>query len=268
MPAHRQEFSCNGSGLRLPERIRPTVDIQSKAEAFATTHWSLVLTARGHSAAAEKALEELCRIYWRPLYAFARRQGWDLEEARDLTQGFFELLLKRRDFDAARREKGRLRSYLLVSFKHFLGGERRREMTIKRGYGRWLIPLEELHATERAGLPADGLVDSLSADRLYQRRWASTLIEHVLRRLKNEYRATGNALLFDSLKLLLPDEPDAPSRPEIAARLRMTDNALRQAFHRFRHRYQMLLREEIGHTVAHPAEIEDELRQLIVALRS
>jgi RNA polymerase sigma-70 factor (ECF subfamily) len=268
MLANKQEISWNESGWRSAARVPPALNIQSRADAFATTHWSLVLAAQGQTAAAEAALEELCRIYWRPLYAFARRQACDSEEARDLTQGFFELLLKRRDFDAARKEKGRLRSYLLVSFKHFLGGERRREMTIKRGHGQWLIPLEELHATERAGLPVDGLVDSLSADRLYQRRWASTLIEHVLKRLKNEYRATGNALLFDSLKLLLPDEPDAPSRPEIAARLGMTDNALRQAFHRFRHRYQLLLREEIGHTVADPSEIEDELRQLIVVLRS
>jgi len=103
---------------------------------------------------------------------------------------------------------------------------------------------------------------------LYERRWALTLIEHVLKRLKTEYGATGNAFLFDSLKLLLPDEPDAPSRAEIAGRLGMTDNALRQAFFRFRHRYQILLREEIGHTVADPREIEDELRQLIVSLRS
>jgi RNA polymerase sigma-70 factor (ECF subfamily) len=242
--------------------------MQSQAAAFATTHWSLVLIAQGQSAGAEEALEELCRIYWLPLYAFARREGSGPEEARDLTQGFFELLLKRRDLDSARSEKGRLRSYLLVSFKHFLGGERRREMTIKRGHGQWLIPLEELHATERAGLPEGGLVDSLSADRLYQRRWALALIEHVLKRLKKEYRATGNAVLFDSLKQLLPDELDAPSRGEIAARLGMTDNALRQAFHRFRHRYQMLLREEIGHTVADPSEIEDELRHLIAVLRS
>src|SRR5262245_14978389 len=268
MLAHKQEIACNGSGLRSPERIHPTLNIQSKADAFATTHWSLVLIAQGQSAAAEAALEELCRIYWRPLYAFARRQGCDPEEARDLTQGFFELLLTRRDLDTARKEKGRLRSYLLVSFKHFLGGERRREMTIKRGRGQWLIPLEELHAVERAGVPAGELVDSSSADRLYQRRWASTLIEHVLKRLKKEYRSTGNAVLFDSLKLLLPDEPDPPSRTKIAARLGMTDNALRQAFYRFRHRYQMLLREEIGHTVADPGEIEDELRHLIAVLRS
>jgi len=268
MVANKQEISYNGSGLSSRRKVLPTADVQTKADAFATTHWSLVSIAQGQSAGAEEALEELCRIYWRPLYAFARRQGSDPEEARDLTQGFFQLLLTRRDLEAVRREKGRLRSYLLVSFKHFLGGERRREMTIKRGHGQWLIPLEELHATERAHLPAGGLVDSSSADRLYQRRWALALIEHVLKRLKNEYGATGNAFLFDSLKLLLPDEPDAPSRGEIAARLGMTDNALRQAFHRFRHRYQMLLREEIGHTVADPREIEDELRQLIVVLRS
>lgn len=268
MLANKQEISCNGSGLSSLRRVLPTANVQTNADAFATTHWSLVLIAQGQSAAAEEALEELCRIYWRPLYAFARRQGSDPEEARDLTQGFFQLLLTRRDLDAARREKGRLRSYLLVCFKHFVGGERRREMTIKRGHGQWLIPLEELHATEGASLPAGGLVDSLSADRLYQRRWALALIEHVLKRLKKEYRTTGNAFLFDSLKQLLPDEPDAPSRAEIAARLGMTENALRQAFHRFRHRYQMLLREEIGHTVADPGEIEDELHHLIAVLRS
>ncbi len=226
------------------------------------------MAAQGESPAAEEALEKLCRIYWRPLYAFARRQGYDSEEARDLTQGFFQLLLTRRDLDSAHREKGRLRSYLLVSFKHFLAGERRREMIIKRGYGQWLIPFEELHATERAKPAFAGLVDLLSADRLYERRWALTLIEQVLKRLKEEYRATGNALLFDSLKQLLPDEPEATSRAEIAAKLGMTDNALRQAFHRFRHRYQTLLREEIGHTVSDPSEFEDELRHLIAVLRS
>lgn len=240
---------------------------QNGAVAFATTHWSIVLDAQSESPTAQEALEKLCRIYWRPLYAFARRQGCDPDEARDLTQGFFQLLLTRRDLDTVRREKGRLRSFLLVSFKHFMGGERRREMTLKRGHGKWMIPLEELHATERS-TPASGeLVDSLTADRVYERRWAVTLMEQVLKRLKEEYRATGNALLFDSLKQLLPDEPGAPSRAEIAAGLGMTDNALRQAFHRFRHRYQILLREEIGHTVATGCEIEDELRHLIAALR-
>ena len=249
-------------------RGKSGLGMQIETAEFATTHWSLVLAAQGYSSEAEEALEKLCRIYWRPLYALARRQGSDPEEARDLTQGFFQLLLTRRDFDAARKEKGRLRSYLLISFKHFMGGERRRAMTIKRGYGQWLIPLEELRATEAADPAFSGLVDSLSPDRLYERRWAVTLIDEVLKRLKEEYRATGNALLFDSLKQLLPDQTGAPSRSEIAARLGMTDNALRQAFHRFRHRYRLLLREEIGHTVSDPGEIEDELRHLIAVLRS
>jgi RNA polymerase sigma-70 factor (ECF subfamily) len=248
--------------------MKAACSMQTEAAAFATTHWSLVVIAQGQSPAAEEALEKLCRIYWRPLYAFALRQGCDSEEARDLTQGFFQLLLSRRDLETVRKEKGRLRSYLLVAFKHFLTDERRREMTIKRGGGQWLIPLEELLATERVEPAFGGLVDSVTADRLYERRWALALIEHVLKRLKKEYRATGNALLFDSLKQLLPDEPESPSRAKVAARLAMTDNALRQAFHRFRHRYQLLLREEIGNTVDHPSEIEDELRHLIAVLRS
>ena len=112
------------------------------------------------------------------------------------------------------------------------------------------------------------MTDTLSADQLYERRWALALMDQVLRRLKDEYRATGNEALFDWLKQLLPDELGAPRRPEIAAKLGMTDNALRQAFHRFRHRYQMLLREEIGQTVADAREIKDELRHLISVLRT
>ena len=238
---------------------------ENKAFAFTTTHWSVVLEAQGPSPAARQALEKLCRTYWRPIYGFVRRQGVGHEEAEDLTQGFFALLLERRDLDAVRREKGRLRSYLLTSVKHFLASEKRRAMAIKRGKGQRLVPLEELSAIERTEMePAD----PLSADRLYERRWAWTLMEQVLRRLKDEYRAAGNAALFDWLKQLLPDEPGAPSRAEIAARLGMTENAVRQAFHRFRHRYQVLLRQEISHTVAVASDIEDELRHLIAVLRS
>jgi RNA polymerase sigma factor (sigma-70 family) len=233
--------------------------------AFNTTHWSVVLQAQGQSPAAQEALEKLCRTYWRPVYGFIRRQGTRPEEAEDFTQGFFALLLERRDFDAVRKEKGRLRSYLLTSLKHFLASEQRRAMTVKRGKGQPLIPLEELSAIERAEVePAD----LLSADRLYERRWALTLMEQVLRRLKDEYHTAGNAALFDWLKQLLPDEPGAPSRAEIATRLGMTENAVRQALHRFRHRYQLLLREEISHTVAFASDIEDELRHLITVLRT
>jgi DNA-directed RNA polymerase specialized sigma24 family protein len=232
---------------------------------FATTHWSVVLEAQGQSPAAREALEKLCRTYWRPVYGFIRRQGTRPEEAEDLTQGFFSLLLERRDFDSVRKEKGRLRSYLLTSLKHFLVSEQRRAITAKRGKGQRLIPLEELSANERLELES---ADAVSADRLYERRWALTLMEQVLRRLKEEYCTAGNSALFDSLKQLLPDEPGAPSRAELASQLGMTDNALRQAFHRFRHRYQLLLREEISHTVAIASDVEDELRHLIAVLRT
>jgi len=227
---------------------------------FSTTNWSVVLEAQGRSPAAQEALEKLCHTYWRPVYSFIRREGTGHEEAEDLTQAFFALLLQRRNFDDVRKEKGRLRSYLLTSLKHFLVSQHRRAVTVKRGKGQQPVPLEELAAIEPA--------DHLSADRIYERRWALTLMEQVLRRLKDEYYIAGNAALFDSLKQLLPDEPGAPSRAEIASQLGMTDNAVRQALHRFRHRYQFLLREEISHTVAIASDVEDELRHLIAVLRT
>jgi RNA polymerase sigma-70 factor (ECF subfamily) len=238
---------------------------QNGAVAFATTHWSVVLTAQGESPAAQDALETLCRTYWRPIYSFLRRQGAGTEDAEDLTQGFFAQLLERKRFDAVRKEKGRLRSYLLGALKYFLADEQRRAMAIKRGKGQRLIPLEELRAGEGIEMePADPVTPEM----IYERRWASTVLELVLSRLKDEYRAAGNSALFDSLKELLPDEPGAPSQADIATRLGITENAVRQAFHRFRQRYQLLMREEIAHTVATSGDIEDELRHLISVLEA
>ena len=233
--------------------------------AFTTTHWSLVLESQGPTPAAQEALDKLCRIYWRPIYGFVRRQGVQPEEAKDLTQGFFALLFERRDLETVRKEKGRLRSYLLTSLKHFLVSEHRRAVTVKRGKGQQPVPLEELASFKGVEMePAD----HLSAERIYERRWALTLMEQVLRRLKEEYDTAGNAELFDSLKQLLADEVEAPSRAQIALKLGMTENAVRQAFHRFRQRYQVLLREEIAHTVAVASDIDDELRYLICVLRT
>ncbi len=238
---------------------------ENGAAVFATTHWSLVLEAQGESPAAQDALEELCRTYWRPVYAFLRRHGVGPEEAEDITQGFFAQLLARRKFSALRKEKGRLRSFLLGSLKYFLADERRRAMAIKRGKGQRLIPLERLRVDERIEMEPS---DPVTAEMIYERRWALTVLEHVLSRLKDEYQTAGNAALFDLLKQLLPDEPGSPSQADIAARLGMTENAIRQAFYRFRQRYQSLLREEIAHTVATPGDIEDELRHLIAVLEA
>jgi RNA polymerase sigma factor (sigma-70 family) len=262
-------FSLNRGVNPADDKVRSSKvnnsTAQNAAVTFTTTHWSVVLEAQGDSPAAQEALEKLCRIYWRPIYSFLRRQGVGQEEAEDLTQGFFALLLERRDLSAVRKEKGRLRSYLLAALKHFLADERRRAMAIKRGKGERLIPLEALRADEWMGMePAD----PLTAERIYERRWAATVLDQALNLLKDEYAATANAALFDSLTQLLPDEPGAPSRAEIAAQFGMTENAITQAFHRFRQRYQKLLRQEIAHTVATPGDVDDELRHLIVVLRA
>lgn len=233
--------------------------------AFLTTHWSVVLTAQGRSPAAQEALEKLCRSYWLPLYAFVRREGFSPEEAQDLTQDFFARFLQRNDFDAVRRERGRLRSYLLVSLKHFLSNERHRASAVKRGRGEQPISLDEILAHQRSEPePAT----SLSADQIYERRWALSVLDQVLERLGDEFRAAGKTPLFERLKELLADEPGRPSQAEIANELGMSENAVKQAFHRLRGRYRELLREQIAHTVATPVEIEDELRHLIAVLRT
>ena len=233
--------------------------------AFTTTHWSIVLAAQGRSPAADEALEKLCRSYWWPLYGFVRRSGYNPEEAQDLTQGFFALLLERRDIDVVRREKGRLRSYLLVSLKNFLAKARRREVAVKRGEGRALVPLDELLARENADLEP---TDALTPDRIYERRWALTLLDQVLTRLESEYSSADNAKLFDCLKELLSDEPDRRSQAEVGVQLGMTENAVKQAFHRLRQRYGQLLRDEIAQTVAVPGDVEDELRHFISVVQA
>ena len=238
---------------------------QNAAGAFKTTHWSVVLQAQGESAEAKAALEKLCRTYWWPLYGFVRREGYKSQEAQDLTQAFFARLLERKDLETVRQERGRLRSYLLASIKNFLSKARDRELTVKRGEGQPLVSLEDLLARERADQePAH----KLSADRIYERRWALTLLEQVLTRLRGEYEVAGKLPLFDRLKDLLARESGQPSQAEIAAELQMSVNAVKQAFHRLRHRYRQLLEEEIAHTVAAQEDVEDELRHFIAILQT
>jgi RNA polymerase sigma-70 factor (ECF subfamily) len=240
------------------------VSAQSEAVAFTTTQWSVVLEAQGQSGAAEEALERLCRTYWPPIYSFLRREGRSVEDAQDITQSFFARILERRDFDAVRQEKGRLRSYLLTSLKHFLVNERERAMSIKRGQGQLPISIDEVIARERSDPEP---MDVLTADRIYERRWALTVLEQVLNRLGEEYHAAHNERLFERFKDFFGDEADAMSQAQIAAEFQMTENAVKQAYHRFRSRYRDLLRDEIANTVATTTDIDDELRQLIAALR-
>jgi RNA polymerase sigma-70 factor (ECF subfamily) len=236
----------------------------TRAVPFATTHWSVILDVQSELRAARQAMEKLCRIYWRPVYSFVQRQGTAPKEAEDLTQGFFALLLERKDLDTVRK-KGRLRSYLLASVKNFLADERRCAMAIKRGKGERLISCEEIREHERVNVERS---DRLPADQIYERRWALTVLEQVLTRLRDEYRSAGNVRFFDQIKKMLIDEPDRPSQAQVASEFGMTEKAVKQAFHRFRQRYQILLREEVSHTVAMPSDIEDELRHLIAVVRA
>jgi RNA polymerase sigma-70 factor (ECF subfamily) len=231
---------------------------------FTTTHWSVVLEAQGESPAAQAALEKLCRTYWRPIFSFVRRQGTRPEDAEDLTQGFFALLLERKDLNTVRKEKGRLRSYLLTSLKHFLVDESRHAMAVKRGKGQQLIPLDEFREREHIDVERS---DRLTADQIYERRWAFAVLEQVMARLRDEYRSAGNLRFFEQLKKMLMDEPDRSSQAQVASEFDMTENAVKQAFYRLRQRYQTLLREEVAHTVAMPGDIEDELRHLIAVVR-
>jgi RNA polymerase sigma factor (sigma-70 family) len=272
-PGYRNRLDSNHFFLdrsRLPGHNRGPLNTigantENGAAAFTTTHWSVVLEAQGESPAAQEALEKLCRTYWRPVYGFVRRKGVGPEEAKDLTQGFFAMLLERRDLNTVRQEKGRLRSYLLTSLKHFLTNERNRAMAIKRGEGQRLIPLDDLRERERIGFDPS---ETLAADQIYERRWALSVLDQALARLGDEHRAAGTTPLFDQLQKSLTDELDRPSPAYIAHEFGMTESAVRQASYRLRQRYRQVLREEIAHTVMLPGDIDDELRHLVAVLRT
>jgi len=223
-----------------------------------------VLAAQGDSQVAREALEKVCRNYWWPVYGFVRRWGYSPVEAQDLTQSFFSFLLQREGLGMVRPENGRLRSFLLASVKNFLANARRSAMAAKRGFGSPELSLQELLLRERLHVE---LTDTLSPDRIYDRQWALTLLDQVLNRLADEYRIAGNAVLFDRLKQLLGGSTDRPSQAQIARELGMTENAVKQAYHRLRLRYGTLLRDEIASTVTNPDEIEDELRHFIAILQ-
>ncbi len=231
---------------------------------FATTHWSMVLAA-GTSASpqAAEALEKLCRVYWYPLYAYVRRQGHDVHEAQDLTQAFFARLLEKDYVSRASRERGRFRSYLLTALNHFLVDEWKRANRQIRGGGRQIFSLDEQTAEERYQHEP---VDEMSAEKIYQRRWAMTLLEQVLARLEKEFIDLGNAALFAELQVFLLGEQMAPPYAEIATKLGLTEGAVKAAVYRLRRRYRELLREEIAQTVAGPEDVEEELRALFAML--
>jgi RNA polymerase sigma-70 factor (ECF subfamily) len=233
-------------------------------ERFTATHWSVVLAARGgDSARARAALEALCLAYWYPLYAFVRRMGQSPHDAEDSVQGFFALCLKKNYLAAAEEAKGRFRSFLLLALKRFLAKERDKSCARKRGGDQKPIALDGLTADQRYALePAE----HLSADKLFERRWALTLLEQVLSRLRDEQAAAGQREAFEQLKEFLLAGGRGTPYAEVAARLGTSEAAVKVAVHRLRQRYRELLLEEIANTVTSPEEAEEERRYLLAVL--
>ncbi len=240
---------------------------ENLGSAFRTTLWTEVLQAGDTSSPeAAAALERLCRTYWYPLYAFIRRAGHDVHAAQDLTQAFFSKLLEQRALTAADPEKGKFRSFLLARLKHFLANERTYHHRQKRGGGQATFSLDEVLAEGRYG--QEPRCDD-TPERLYERRWAQTLLDEVMSKLAGEYEAAGQSDRFAGLKPYLVDASDAEnSYGAAAARLGLTESAVKSAVFRLRQRYRELFRGEIGSTVATSAEIDAEIRYLLNVMRS
>jgi RNA polymerase sigma factor (sigma-70 family) len=231
---------------------------------FATTHWTVVLAAgRGDSRQADVALEELCRTYWYPLYAYVRRHGHSREDAEDLTQGFFARLLEKNYLEGITSDKGRFRAFLLVALKRFLANEWDRANTQKRGGGVIPLSLDWQDAEMRYQInPAH----NLSPDKLYDRAWAVIVLERVITRLRDENGADGKAGQYEQLKPFLMVGKGEIPYGQAAAELKMSEGAVRVAVHRLRRRYRELLRDEIAQTLANPAQADEEMQALFSAL--
>jgi len=237
---------------------------RARADCFVTTHWSVVLTAgRSDTTRARAALEQLCHNYWQPLYAYVRRTGHSREEAEDLTQEFFARLLADNSVARADPARGRFRSFLLGSLKHFLAHEWEKASAQKRGGWVQHIPLAFDTAETRCAQP---VAPGDTPDRAFDRQWALALLDLVLGRLRREYRDAGREDLFLGLKdTLSGGRAEIPYR-ELGSRLGLSEGAIKVAAHRLRQRYRELLREEVANTVTGPGEAEQELRQLFAAL--
>jgi RNA polymerase sigma-70 factor (ECF subfamily) len=235
------------------------------ASDFATTHWSVVLAARdGASPQSRAALAALCSTYWYPLYAFVRRWGRDAEAAADLTQDFFVRLLEKDYLQVVDRGKGKFRSFLLASFQHFLLNKHDRARAQKRGGGREVLSIDQASAEQRYGLePAH----DLSAEKLYERRWALTLLDQVLGRLRDEMIQAGKETTYNALRVHLLAETEAVPYRQVAQELNVSEGAVKVAVHRLRKRYRELLRAEIERTVAKTEQVEEEIRDLFTALQ-
>lgn len=238
----------------------------SRQQPFPTTQWSLIVRAAADDAAErEKALAEICALYWPPVYAYIRSNGSSPHDAEDLTQEFFAVLLKRNDFAKADAAHGRLRSYLLTAAKNHLHSEHRREHRQKRGGGLDILSFDVGDAEGRCLIPEP--VDHESPDRVYERQWAITVMEGVVSALAQRYAEKGQSELFNTLKPFINVSEGTTPQTELAHQLGMTEQALRVAIHRLRQRYGDILRQTVKATLGHGESVEEEIACLMAAFQ-
>jgi len=247
----------------MPDKLRRNPN-STGGPRFATTHWSVVLTAAKSSSPQHKqALETLCQSYWFPLYAYLRRRGYDTHQAEDFTQAFFAHILEKKDLETADPKCGKFRSFLLVRLKYFLSDQRDRAQAKKRGGGLKALSLNFENAEGQYTLePAI----QLSPEKLFEKSWAITVLERTMNRLEAEMAEKNKQKLFDYLKVYLTTDKDVIPYQDMAAQLEISEGSVRVAVHRLRRLYRKLLREEIAQTVGDESQIDEEIDCLITAL--
>ena len=242
------------------------IGLLGQTASFHTTSWKMVLQAgQPDCAEAKAALELLCRIYWKPLCVFAQARGWPLHDAQDATQGFFKRLLSNSGIARADPAKGKFRTYLLSSFKHFLGAEWQRNNAQKRGGNVSFVSFDEM---AEADSTLGDAARSENPDALYERQYATALIEATLQRLESEHQSADKSAKFAAMKPLMTCGDDKVPAAELGAKLRMTEGAVRVALFRLRRRYQEIFREEVLRTLQDPADLEEEVRHVRRVLSS
>jgi len=243
------------------------VNAEAEPRVFATTRWSLVLTGAnsdGDQQKAAEALAELCRTYWRPIFSYVCRRGYSNEDAQDLTQDFFLMVLETNWLRQADQGRGRFRSLLLKSLQNFLNNVADRNRTLRRGGSVQFVSWDAWMA--EAPSISDRVLDSLAPERLFDLRWAATVVEQALRRLREECEGKGRLRLFEALRDHLTAEHADISYADLAAGLGVAETVVKKQLHNLRQRYRWLLREEVAHTVENPADVDDEIRHLCATL--
>lgn len=231
---------------------------------FDTTQWSLVLAAGEERSGAEHALTQLCQIYWYPLYAYVRRKGYQPAEAQDLTQGFFACLLEKNFLASVNPQRGRFRTFLMVALQHYIADVKRYESAKKRGGGQFLFSLD-LDKAEKSFLAEPE--HSETAEILFDRQWAITLLEHVLNRLKQEYENSGKSQIFETLKDVLTSSGSSVRYRDLGNQLEMSESAVKVTVHRLRQRFREILEAEISQTLTNPDDIQEEIHSLFDSVR-